>query len=166
MLKSNALFLCHVYFHAHKYCSKVLTCAFDFSCLRPSRTKTGNRWGIMFCGCCLSVCMHNVGACVVLAYLAYVQHPGGGIEGGCIQGCPYALRPGPALSPMGTRLDSVVEVLPDAAAACDIVNELGRGACLGSLVYWHVCQFDAYTFLVSFKLVLIFLHKIGLHCPR
>ena len=83
--------------------------------------------------------MHNVGACVVLAYLAYVQHPGGGIEAGCIHGCPYALRPGPALSPMGTRLDSVVEVLPNAAAACDIVNELGRGVCLGSLVYWHVC---------------------------
>ena len=63
-----------------------------------------------------------------------------------------------ALSPIGTRLDSIAEVLPDAASACDIVNSRG-GACMGSLVRWRVCQLDAYTFLVSFKLVLI-LRKI------
>ena len=33
---------------------------------------------------------------------------------------------------MDTRLDSIAEVLTDAAPACDIVNELGRGACVGS----------------------------------
>ena len=47
----------------------------------------------------------------------------------------YALRPGSALSPLGTRLHSIAEVLPDAAPTCDIVNELGRGACVGNLVY-------------------------------
>ena len=33
----------------------------------------------------------------------------------------YTLRPGPALSPLGTRLHSIAEVLPDAAPTCDIV---------------------------------------------
>ena len=53
-------------------------------------------------------------------------------EGGCVQGCPVRIASSAALSPIGTRLDSIAEVLPDAASACDIVNSRG-GACMGSL---------------------------------
>ena len=74
----------------------------------------------------------------------------------------YALRPGPALSPLGTRLHSIAEVLPDAPPTGDIVNELGRGGCVGNLVHWRVCNFDAYTFVVCSKVVHILHEYIAL----